>query len=408
VIRLATRHATANRSTLSPADMFRILSTVTALALAVALRAATAPQVNVIGESSRVIPISIAGISGDALRVLEFDLFVAGFEIVPTAQAQYELSGKADGQVEGQLSLVEGTNRNTLFNRAYPGGTPRAQAHALADDVVTAVTGRKGIGRSKIVFKVHRERTSEVYASDFDGANPVQLTTDNNIVAAPAWRPGTRSIYYMSYRAGNADIYLQDLNTGSRSAIVRFSGSNISPAASVDGSRLAMILSKSGSPDLWVSDANGGNPVRLTSTTADESSPCWSPDGSKICVVSRESGYPLLYTIPSSGGTMKRLTTGNVRNTTEPDWSPDGKWIAFTRQRGDGFDICVVPAEGGDAKVITEGEDPCWAPNSRTIVFARRSGKYGPQRLSLLDWPTGHVKDAARVEGSSSQPNWSR
>ena len=64
--------------------------------------------------------------------------------------------------------------------------------------------------------------------------------------------------------------------------------------------------------------------------------------------------------------------------------------------------------DGGDAKVITEGEDPSWAPNSRTLVFARRTSKFGPRKLSLLDWPTGHVKDIAQVAGSSSQPSWSR
>ena len=70
--------------------------------------------------------------------------------------------------------------------------------------------------------------------------------------------------------------------------------------------------------------------------------------------------------------------------------------------------LYTIPAGGGDAKVITEGEDPSWAPNSRTLVIARRTSKFGPRKLSLLDWPTGHVKDVAQVAGSSSQPSWSR
>jgi TolB protein len=363
-------------------------------------------DVNVSDVTGRAIPISLSGFSGTARAVLEFDLYVAGFDIVPASQAQYELAGKSEDQVDGALSDVQ--NKAQLFNRAYPGGVPRAQAHALADDVVQAVTGRRGIWRTKLVFKVQKHQVSEIYASDFDGANPVALTADAGIVAAPAWRPGHRSIYYTSYRAGNADIYVHDLDTGARHPVARYSGSNISPAPSPDGSRLAMILSKSGSPDLWVSDPDGGGAQRLTTTAADESSPCWSPDGANICVVSREGGYPQLYVVPASGGAMRRIATAGVRNVTEPAWSPDGKWIAFTRSRGDSFDVCLVPAGGGDAKVLTEGEDPTWAPNSRTLAITRRTGKYGPRRLSLLDWPTGHVKDVARVDGSSSQPNWSR
>ena len=385
--------------------MFRHSFIALLLTLGISL-SASAAEVVVSDVTSRAVPIHVTGFSGDAKTVLEFDLYVAGFDLVALAQAQYSVNGKSGAALEGVLADVN--NNATLFNRSYPGGSARAQAHALADDVVQAITGRKGISRTKMVFKVQKDRISEVYASDFDGANPVQLTADGNIVAAPAWRPGRKSLVYTSYRAGNADIYSQDLTTGSRKALVRFSGSNISPAPSPDGSKLAMILSKAGSPDLWVSDAEGGNPRRLTTTAADESSPCWSPDGSSLCVVSRESGFPQLYIVSASGGAMRRLTTAGVRNTTEPDWSPDGKWIAFTRSRGDYFDICIVPAAGGDAKVITEGEDPSWAPNSRTLVFVRRTSKFGPRKLSLLDWPTGHVKDTSQVAGSSSQPSWSR
>ena len=94
-------------------------------------------------------------------------------------------------------------------------------------------------------------------------------------------------------------------------------------------------------------------------------------------------------------------------NPTEPDWSPDGKWIAFTAQYRD-FAICIIPANGGDAITLTAGEDASWAPNSRTLVFARRHG--GHYTLSLLDVFTKQVKDVSRISGSNSQsqPSWAR
>ena len=110
----------------------------------------------------------------------------------------------------------------------------------------------------------------------------------------------------------------------------------------------------------------------------------------------------------ADGGEIHRLRTTLVSNPSEPDWSPDGKWIAFTSQAGE-FDICIVPAEGGEAKILVPGEDPSWASNSRTIVFARRS-KNGRRTLSLLDVPTKQVKDIPQVSGSSScsQPGWAK
>jgi TolB protein len=376
------------------------------LCTALSILAAHAQGVVVQGETGRAVPITLSGFTGEVAKVLEFDLYVAGFEIAPAGRGDFELSGKNNGQVEGLLSNKD---KAPLFNRAYPGGSPRTQAHTLADDVIQAITGRKGVSKNKIAFKAELGGHSEIYVSDFDGANPVKLTEDRTIVAAPAWRPGHRMLFYTSYRGGNPDIYSHDLSSGTRSPVARFSGLNTSAALSPDGSRLALILSKSGSPDVWVGNADGSGLTQLTRTKEDESSPCWSPDGQTLCFASRDTGYPQLYTVSVSGGAMRRLSTTGVRNATEPDWSPDGKWIAFTRSRGgDSFDICLVPAAGGDARVLVEGEDPSWSGNSRTLIFTRRTGKYGPRRLSLLDWPTGHVKDVARLDGSCSQPSWNR
>jgi TolB protein len=178
----------------------------------------------------------------------------------------------------------------------------------------------------------------------------------------------------------------------------------MSPAVSPDGSRVAMILSKDGWTDLYVGAAGGGGVTRLTKSPQDESSPCWSPDGKWICFAGKQGERRGLYKVASTGGEPQRINTGTPRPT-EPAWSPDGKWIAYTTQYRD-FAICVVPASGGQSIELASGEDPSWAPNSRTLIFARRQG--GRHTLSLLDVPTKQVKDVPRISGSNSQsqPSW--
>ena len=355
------------------------------------------------GQASKSIPIALTGYSGEAAQVLRFDLEVLGFDLVPAGKAQFELKAGAGGEVQG--TLVDTGNQHPLFARSYPGGTPRSQAHMLADDVVKAVTGKPGIARTKIAFKTDLGGAKEIYVSDYDGGNTFRATEDKSIAATPAWVPGRLALFYTSYRGGKPDVYSHDLTSGARTRVFSFSGLNTSATVSPDGSRVAVILSKAGSPDLWVANPDGSNLRQLTTTKEAESSPCWSPDGKTICFTSNRDGKAALYTVPAAGGEMRRLSTGGILNCTEPDWSPDGKWVAFTRAAGE-FTLYVVPAAGGEATAVTAGEDPSWAPNSRTIVFTR--GRDGARRLSLLDVPTRRVKDVNRISGSCSQPSWAR
>jgi len=215
------------------------------------------------------------------------------------------------------------------------------------------------------------------------------------------------ALYYGTYKLNHADIAYHNVSTKERRAFANFGGSNMSPAPSPDGSKVAMILSRDGWTDLYVSNSDKSDLRRLTKSPQDESSPCWSPDSRWICYASKEKEHRALHKVSPSGGAPQVIRTTGVLNPTEPDWSPDGKWIAFTAQMGS-FRICVVPAEGGNAIELCEGEDPTWSPNSRTLMCARRTG--GGYVLSLLDVPTKQVKDVSRISGSSSQsqPSWAR
>lgn len=378
------------------------------LAAALSLNPAQAQEIKVEKDAwipglTKPVPITISGFSGEVDAVLRFDLEVAGFKFTRPEEAQFEVAGSNSGSVQG--ALVDRITKSPVFSKAYSGGTLRRQAHAFADDVVLAVTGRKGIAQTRIAFKVDTGRNSEVYVGDYDGFGAQPITQDNTIVAAPAWVPGQMVLYYTSYKFDNPDVFRHDLGTGQRRAISRHAGLNTSAAVSPDGRRVALILSKDGAPDVYVCDADGGNMLRLTRTREDDSSPCWSPDGQWICFATKIKDRRLLCKVPASGGEVQRITTSGVSNPSEPDWSPDGKWIVFTAQMG-GFEICVVPASGGAATVLVSGEDPSWASNSRTVVFTRRRG--GGRTLSLLDVPTKQVKDVPRVSGSNSQPSWAR
>jgi len=348
--------------------------------------------------------IAISGYAGEVDGVLKFDLFVVGFTNVPLDQAQYLLAGSANGSVSGQLT--DRFSKAVKLAKVYSDGALRAQAHALADDVVLALTGKKGIAQTKIAFKMQTAQGSEIYLADYDGYNARQLTQDG-LACTPAWMPGRRVLYYTTYKKGFPDIYSYDLASGVIKVIAAYSGLNASPALSPDGTRLAMILSKSGSPDVYVADADGRNPRQLTKTKEDESSPCWSPDGRTICYVAREGSRPVLYLVSAGGGERRRLRTSGL-NATEPDWSPDGKTIAFTTQSGGAsFTVCTVPAAGGSSESIVPGENPSWAPNSRTLIFSRRA-KNGRRVLSMLDVPTKQHKDITQISGSCSEPSWAK
>ena len=60
-----------------------------------------------------------------------------------------------------------------MFSRSYNGASLRRQAHAFADDIVLAITGKKGIGQTKIAFKSQPSGNGagEIYVADFDGHN---------------------------------------------------------------------------------------------------------------------------------------------------------------------------------------------------------------------------------------------
>ena len=387
-----------------------ILNLLTIGLAAGALTGARAQEINIENEikilgQTKPIPVALSGFTGEGAEVLKFDLFVQGFSFVTPDAAQYLITGSDAGSVTG--SLTDKFAKRVVLSRSYNGASLRRQAHAFADDIVQAVQNKKGIGQTKIAFKSQPAGygAGEIFVADFDAHGAQAVTTDGAIVAKPAWMPGRLALYYTSYARGNPDIFYHSLSSGQRNKIAAYSGLNTSAAAAPNGAKVAMVLSKAGSANIWVCNADGSNPKRLT-TGIEDSSPCWSPDGQWICFATKIAERRRLAKVSAGGGEVHVLNTAGAANPTEPDWSPDSKWIAFTRQAGD-FDICVIPADGSlPPTVLVAGQNPSWAPNSRTLVFDHAVGHR--QVLSVLDVFTKQYKDCPRTAGNNSQPAWAK
>ena len=58
---------------------------------------------------------------------------------------------------------------------------------------------------------------------DYDGYSSKMITGNRSINISPEWSPDGSRITYMSYRDGNPDVYVVDLNTSRRWRLTDYS-----------------------------------------------------------------------------------------------------------------------------------------------------------------------------------------
>jgi len=292
-----------------------------------------------------------------------------------------------DGQTyQVQFQLFDVYKAQQLVGKRYqvPASGLRRVAHQIADQVYQALTGEQGVFSTRLAFvsvlkNADGSRRYALQISDSDGANPRTVLQSKQPILSPNWSPEGERLSYVSFENGKAEIFIQEMRSGKRTALASFKGLNSAPSWSPDGRKLAMTLSKGGNPEIYVMDISTKALTRVThSSQSIDTEAVWMPNGHELVFTSDRGGRPQIYKVPATGGRAERLTFEGRYNAS-PDISADGRYLTMMHALKGKFYIAVQDLETGAVNVLTErgkDESPSFAPNGRLILYAtEQNGK---------------------------------
>lgn len=345
-----------------------------------------------------------------------------------------------------------------VFRVKLSGGTPMAVSDnryvneffaAPSPDGKTVALVARGFGAAQWWRKgrSHLDE-SELWLLQGDKPGGYQKFADRGAKQLwPMWSPDGKTLYYVSDRSGQQNLWMQPLKGEAKQLTTFNSGRVLWPSLSDNGESIVferdfaiwkydpakreakkVAIERRGAPagtavehqrlssglsdlalspdgkkvaftvhgEVFVAPAKeGGDAVRVTTTTAAEHSLQWTANSNALIYVSERSGTLHLYQYNFLTGKERQLTDG-AKDDTAPLLSPDGKALSYIR---DGKELRVLDLATAREWTAAEGAlgrppfaargSVSWSPDGKWLAYAA----YGAKSLRNV-----HVVPAAGGE----------
>ena len=290
----------------------------------------------------------------------------------------------------------------------------RQLAHYTSDGIYESITGIKGIAATRLLY-VNEIKDSKQISSyklmlaDSDGANEKILLSSSEPIISPSWSPDGKRVAYVSFETGIAKVFIQEIASGKREAVLLKDTQISSPSWSPDGKYLSLTLYQDGNAEIYILRLRDRTLTRMTNQFAIDTESSWSPKGNKILFTSGRSGSPQIYELDlrKLNPKAKRISFEGTYNA-KASYLPNEEGVIFVHRSNDGlFHIALKYKRENFIRVLTEAkmdESPSVAPNGNMVIYGIKEND-----LSML---AGFSLSGAKFklpasEGEVREPAWS-
>ncbi|MGH7582941.1 MAG: protein kinase domain-containing protein [Gemmatimonadales bacterium] len=266
-------------------------------------------------------------------------------------------------------------------------------------------------------------RNETVLAAPFDiGAlritgPPVAVVQDvamepaSGLAAFGVSRNGTLAYITASSLSPPADLVWVD-RTGKESTPLAAAGRYESPSIGPDGRRIAVTFSRPGeTEDIWVLDLDRGTRTPLTTGGGADFDPLFTADGKRVIYVSERPVFDLYWRATDASSPAEPLWVSGFDK--QPgSFTPDGKQLLVSYHLVPFHQIWSVPLDGsGKPHVVmasAEGslDDPRVSPDGRWLAYASTAS--GRSEVYLSPWPEVSRSRTQVSVGGGAEPRWTR
>jgi eukaryotic-like serine/threonine-protein kinase len=340
---------------------------------------------------------------GTMLAYVEGTGFLAGdIHVVPVTGGQARrltsdertlngLAWTADGK-----EIVFASNRGGLaglWRVPASGGTPTLLTGAGEDAGEPAISS-KG---DRLAY-VHFRDDSNLWRApgpNWKGQRPAPIRS----VASSRWdfdgaySPDGNRIAFASDRSGTQQIWTSNSDGSNQVQLTSLDAANVgSPQWSPDAKTIAFDARLKGYGDIFVMSADGGPPRRLTTESVESNVPTWSRDGKWIYFSSSRTGSWQIWKVPAAGGRASQVTAEGGFNAQE---SSDGKSLYVWREEGA---IWKMPVQGGNAVLALPGvPDYRWQKVTSTGIYLVDESTT-PAQVKFFDFATKKSKNITHID----------